>query len=358
VTDQQNILIEMVDRLFRDAMASGMPKQRAMDSQDSFWRSLDELGLCDIFSPEVDGGFGGGWQDAFIVFNLLGYYALPLPVGETIVSRKLLLEAEIDRPAGASTIGICQNALLKTGKTSDKYLFTGKVDAVPWGAYASHVVLACGQGDDQYLALLPTASAKTVTDFSNEAGEPRCDISFDNAEVIQHRNWPSAVDKVMFYGALLRSAQTSGALESALDSSISHVNDRIQFGRPLSKFQVIQHQLAVLAEEAAAVSCAARSACSSADNGDPSFEIAAAKIRANRAVSRATSIAHQVHGAIGITREHPLHFSTQRMWSWRAEFGNDRYWANYLGRTVLKEGAENFWKNFTARSDRGHASNS
>jgi acyl-CoA dehydrogenase len=89
-----------------------------------------------------------------------------------------------------------------------------------------------------------------------------------------------------------------------------------------------------------------------ADLGEAGFEIAAAKLRANRAVGKATSISHQSHGAIGFTQEHQLHYWTQRLWSWRSEFGNDRYWSNRLGTQILEEGADQFWRNLTARGDR------
>ena len=159
------------------------------------------------------------------------------------------------------------------------------------------------------------------------------------------------MDNLWLYGALLRSTQISGALETALKLTVEYVNQREQFGRPLSKFQALQHQLALLAEETAAVKCAAMAAGRKVDLNDAQFEIAAAKLRANRAVGEATSIAHQTHGAIGITREHKLHYWTQRLWSWRSEFGNDRYWSNRLGKLVLAEGGEKFWHNLTARGD-------
>jgi len=140
-------------------------------------------------------------------------------------------------------------------------------------------------------------------------------------------------------------------LASALAMTVTYVNERVQFGRPLSKFQAVQHQLALLAEEGAAVNCAAKAAALRADADEALFEVAASKLRANRSVDKAASIAHQAHGAIGFTQEHRLHFFTQRLWSWRSEFGNDRYWAQFLGRRVLAAGAENFWPDLTARSD-------
>ena len=345
MTEQQNMLAEMVERFFAELMAAGMPASAAHASDDPAWASLQQLGLCDIFLAEKDGGFGGTWQDAFVVFNQLGAHALPLPLGETIVAKKLLLDAGMDCPNGAITLGCSSDGVLTDGGQR----LNASVDAVPWGNYASHMVLALANSDE--LVLVETAAATQAHSYNNEANEPRCDLVFDNAPVLHRAPQAAAVAAVMSAGALLRCCQSAGALASALAMSVSYVNERVQFGRPLSKFQAVQHQLAILAEEAAAVNCAAKAASLRADVGEAFFEVAASKLRANRAVTKATSIAHQAHGAIGFTQEHQLHFFTQRLWAWRSEFGNDRYWAQFLGRQVLAAGADNFWSDLTARSD-------
>jgi acyl-CoA dehydrogenase len=72
-------------------------------------------------------------------------------------------------------------------------------------------------------------------------------------------------------------------------------------------------------------------------------------LRANQAIGVATAIAHQVHGAIGFTREYALRRATQRLWSWRSEYGNDRYWSERLGRAVIEGGADTFWEGLTKR---------
>ena len=79
------------------------------------------------------------------------------------------------------------------------------------------------------------------------------------------------------------------------------------------------------------------------------FSIAAAKVRAGEAATRACSIAHQVHGAIGFTREHSLHFATRRLWAWREQFGSDAWWAEALGRAAIAGGAAAFWPALTRR---------
>jgi acyl-CoA dehydrogenase len=196
--------------------------------------------------------------------------------------------------------------------------------------------------------LVETEQMTSLSCGTNIAGEPRDTLVLSAAPATRvHLETQS----LFALGALLRAAQIGGALDCALDLSIRHVGNRKQFGRRLGEFQAIQQQLAVLAEETAAVTCAAMAAADAVDSGEAAFEIAAAKIRANQSVGRGTSIAHQCHGAIGITREYPLQRSTRLLWSWRGEFGNDQYWAQWLGEHVRSCARNGLWPMLTGRSD-------
>ena len=73
------------------------------------------------------------------------------------------------------------------------------------------------------------------------------------------------------------------------------------------------------------------------------LEIAAARIRSAQAAAEGAAIAHQVHGAIGFTREHVLHRFTLRLLGWRDDFGNESQWAAALGNRITAHGADAFW---------------
>lgn len=157
-------------------------------------------------------------------------------------------------------------------------------------------------------------------------------------------------------GAVATVSLMAGAMEETLKLSIAHANLREQFGRPIGKFQAVQQSLAVMACEVAAVAAAARALATRLDRteGDVSgagFEIAAAKLRANRAVGVVTSRAHQVHGAIGFTQEHGLHRLTTALMRWRSEAGHDDYWAQRLGSEVAAIGGTELWAALTERTD-------
>jgi alkylation response protein AidB-like acyl-CoA dehydrogenase len=157
-------------------------------------------------------------------------------------------------------------------------------------------------------------------------------------------------DLLLRLGALARSAQMVGAMEAALELALLYVNDRVQFGRPIAKFQAIQHQLALCAEQVAAAGVALEAAAEAvgAASGQSDFAVAAAKIRAGEAAGKVAEITHQVHGAIGFTHEYPLHRLTRRLWSWRDEFGTESDWSIALGRRVAAAGADALWPMITA----------
>src|SRR5204863_2600060 len=194
----------------------------------------------------------------------------------------------------------------------------------------------------------------------NLALDPRDTLVFDDTPVVAAAPAGAGVsaETLRLYGALVRSAQMAGAIESLLQQSVRYATERRQFGRPIGNFQAIQHNLAVLASHAAAASVAAERAFAAADSGNLTraerpralaFHVAAAKIRAGEAAGIAAGLAHQVHGAIGFTYEHSLHFATRRLWSWRAEFGGESHWSAELGRHVTARGADQLWPDLTAR---------
>src|SRR5699024_8026443 len=116
--------------------------------------------------------------------------------------------------------------------------------------------------------------------------------------------------------------QLAGGMQRALDYSTQYASERNQFGRPLAKFQAIQQQLAAMATQVAAASAAADAAARSWGSDKSPFDVSVAKARTGEAAGQVAAIAHQVHGAMGFTREHSLQFTTRRLWSWRDEFGD------------------------------------
>ncbi|MFY9316754.1 MAG: acyl-CoA dehydrogenase family protein [Burkholderiales bacterium] len=282
----------------------------------ALWGALEQTGMTRAALPESAGGAGLDFIDAMAVLRRTAYHALPVPLAETMMAGRMLMAAGLDVPEGALTVAFVD------GKR------------VPWGGQAAYVVLV---GDEE----VGLASEVSVKDAEkNLAGEPRVLIAYASTKP---KMLAGARDRLMMEGALLRSVQMAGALERILGYALTYANERVQFGRPIGKFQAVQHLLAVLAGQVAAASAAADAAVEASAAAPDEFTIAAAKARVGEAAGKGAEIAHQVHGAMGFTREHNLHYSTRRLWSWRDEFGNEAYWQMRLGRMVAARGAEALW---------------
>lgn len=283
------------------------------------WPRFDAAGLATLLVPEDAGGFGGDWGDFFAVMRLAGETTLSLPIGETILATRLLVDAGLDVPTGPLSIAT-------------------SLDAVPFGRHAAGIVVADGATLTLYRAASVTAAAAS--------GDPLDAVTGDVMA-----SAPSTAC-TMHLGAFLRVAQSAGALDKALRMAMDYTGQRMQFGKTLSQQQAVQQSLAILAVETAAIDVAGQGAAAALDRGEAAFEIAAAKLRTNMAIGTGTSIAHQVHGAIGFTHEYDLHRYTRRLMGWRSEFGNDRHWAERTGAFALKAGGAGLWGALTARTDK------
>ena len=109
----------------------------------------------------------------------------------------------------------------------------------------------------------------------------------------------------MLRGALAQSVQMAGALTSLLDFTMNYAKERQQFGRSTSRFQVVQQLVARQTGEARVAVISAREAVDAVGAGDGNFEVVATALRISQSSQKAT--AHEIHGAIGMTREYPLH---------------------------------------------------
>ena len=344
------LLSDTVTRLFNDLVTKELIESAEKGVwPDKLWRALEEGGLTLPLVPEAHGGAGGTWADAHTVVRAAGKHAAPVPLAETIVAGWLLGQAGLDVPMGPLTIApVHRDERLRFTRVGGGGTLQGTATRVPWGAAAGHVVIVAEDGGTPVIALVARGAARVTADRSL-ALEPRDTLVFDGAPVVAAAPARVAPDAVLLYGAMIRAAQMAGALESLLDQSARYATERKQFGKPIGNFQAIQHNLALLAGHVAAAGIAAEHAFVAADRGEPRLAVAAAKVRAGEAAGLGAGIAHQVHGAIGFTYEHSLHFATRRLWSWRAEFGSESQWAQVLGRATAARGANQLWPDLTMR---------
>ncbi len=345
--EMRDLLADATSRIFRE-LADPQALAGARDDawRAPLWRALEEAGLTRAWVPEALGGAGAGLAEGFEIVRVAGSFAVPAPLAETLLAGWLLAQAGLEVPAGALTIAPVRPGDRVVADGAGK--LSGRAGAVPFAREAAHVALLARGGKGALVALVERARCG-LEEGESLAGEPRDTLSLDNATALACAPARAGFgeDELLFMGAAVRATQIGGALAAILERSVAYANERVAFERPIARFQAVQHALARLAGESAAALAAAGAAADALASGTAGdallLEVAAAKIRAGEAAGEGAAIAHQVHGAIGFSREHALHRYTQRLWAWRDDFGAETEWAARLGAAVAARGADALW---------------
>ncbi len=332
-----DLIIDTATRIFADGCSHSVV-EAAQEGvwAASLWTTLADNGLLEIGLEESGTGLG----ELFEFLRVAGRFAAPLPLLESLIAQFAL-----GKPTSDTTFAVLQGTTVE----------------IAWPERFSAVValdVALGEARLVSLAGLKSAPCEVML------GEPVAQIELGAA-------WQAAADTqfaapgLYALAALGRAAQMCGGLEASLNMAIGYCSEREQFGRTISKFQAIQHQLAVLASEVAASQRATDAAIhslvasQSAAVGTSSAleisrldvrlsDVAVAKVRVGSAVGIGAEIAHQVHGAMGFTMEYSLHQLTRRLWSWRDQFGTESDWAELLGDEVCAGSADDLWAYITS----------
>ena len=328
--------VRALDKLLASSCSPEVVAAAEHEWPAQLWVDVAASGFPLVGVSESHDGAGGGWPEIVAVIRASARYAAPIPLAESIVARHLADRAGLDLPDGPISIDAGYGASL-----DDRNRLTGTLPSVPWARNAAAIVVRVRKGGDRVLARIDPAQAR-IEPGANIAGEPRDQVRLDALPVAVADGADIGVQRA---GALARSAQMSGALERVLELAAEYARTRHQFGRPIAKFQAVQQLIALLAGESAAARAAVDAA---ARGGARTEDVAAAKIRTASAASEGARIAHQLHGAIGVTHEHQLRHFTTRLWSWRDEFGTQASWTRTLGTRLAERGASGFMDWLTA----------
>ena len=317
------------------------------------WTPIFEGGWIGIGVPEERGGQGGTLVEAAAVARAAGRTAAAAPVVESIVSALMVSacpEAEdlfAELVAGVHRPTLIPHVVLSdhSGCVIDQGL------RVPWARHATLIVVIVALAEGGIgLAALPCDDVALVRG-TTLAGEPLDVLELEGNQLpapVQRLALP--LSELVAAGALLTASRIVGALEVVAGMSVTYANERRQFGQPIGKFQALAHDLVRQAGQVALANAAlgaALDAVLAADTGDgvglahaaPACEVA--RVIAGQSIPPVAQVAHQVHGAIGFTREHPLHRYTLRLTDWRNQYGSARWWAARVGEAGVK--SERWW---------------
>lgn len=305
-SDEYAELRELAEQIGRTAAPA---RTLPLTFDDALWRTAETSGLTRLSSDAE-----AGPAAAAVVLGTLARHAAAVPIAETdVLATWLATEAGLVVPeSGPLTVAVER--------------------VTTWPQCGP--VLATRRGPDALYVALVDSPALTDSGH-NLAGEPRGAVEFDAAAADVVQLPLTFADELTIRGAWCRCVQIVGAFDAAAELTVAHTETRVQFGRPLGAFQAVQHALATMLGEieraraatTLAVTAAAQYGFADARTG---YATTVAKVAVGRAVAPVTTIAHQLHGAIGTTAEHPLWRATMRARSWADEFGGTSWHARRL----------------------------
>ena len=301
------------------------------------WTPLSEAGILNLLVPEELGGVGATLADAAAALIVLGYFAAPGPIVESMVAngtRTAMGWNPVQDPQSLAVLGVDAAAQARAETP---------VGPVRWAREVQSILLVAPASLSSRAAIIQSADADWE-DLSRLCGEPAYLVTIPGGAL----SWSTAPEHQTIHTlkglvALCRCAESVGAMHWMLESSLRHAEERCQFGRPIRKFQAVQQMLADLASQVAAADAICNAACEFADSGDWSL-LPVACVRVSEAIDRSVAVAHQIHGAIGFSREHGLNLRTRRAMQWSSDLRSMANWPRVLGDRFVGQSSPDLWE--------------
>lgn len=324
-------------------------------SSTELWEGIVAVEIDRVGFSEDFGGNGGTQEDAATVLKASSEFGHRTPLAEMLLAGWLCEKCRIVLPPGSGTTSSPEDGLEPVlHRNGLGWELSGSLASVPWGAAVDYIATPVRIGTDRFLAVVPSKVADVAARERNLAGEPLDTLRFDRVFVPNERISELVIDpfEIRLRGALFRCTQIGGAMNALLIRTIQYASERKQFGRPIAQFQAVQQMIALLAEETAAAMIASDAARNENQKSNSMAAVAAAKVRTSIAATKGSAIAHQLHGAIGLAYDYPLHRLTTHLWDWRDDYGGERFWTEQLGNLVLAISGEELWPSLVTGLDR------
>jgi alkylation response protein AidB-like acyl-CoA dehydrogenase len=273
----------------------------------TLWRAMADQGWLGIEVAEAAGGVGLGAVEVAVLAEELGRHAAPAPFLSTVLALDALAAAGDDEWSGRLLAG-------------------DAIACVAWDVnapvpYAPSADVAIVLADDGVYALTMETRPRRepAIDVTRELGW----LAFDRGAA-RRLGGAEARTRLLDRGAAFTSADLLGSAGRALDMAVEYAKDRVQFGRPIGSFQAVKHRCADMLVDVEGMRSTAYWAAWCIGAGDPDASVAASTAKAwcADASKRVMASALQVHGGIGFTWEHDLHFFMKRAQLDQLSFGD------------------------------------
>ncbi len=366
---------EMLKTMARDFLTNRCPKTAVKEMEEDekgyspeLWQEMAGLGWMGLALPEKYGGGDMSFLDLAILLEEMGRACLPGPFFSTVVLGGLSIldagSAEQKQeylPKIASGEVIFTLALTEPSATYDAASITVKATAdnndyilngtklfVPDAHIADYLLCVArtkeGKGAEDGITLFLVDGKSpgiSYTVLKTIANDKLCEVVFDQVRTPKEnilgeldQGWQE-VQKIVERAAVAKCCEMVGGIQQVLEMTVDYAKERKQFGRPIGSFQAIQHYCANMATDADGARFATYQAAWRLSEGLPSSkEVAIAKAWTGEAYGHIIALAHQIHGAIGFTMDHDLHYYTRRAKAAQVTFGDADFYREIVAQEM------------------------
>jgi len=298
------------------------------DWEAGYWRRGAELGWTSLLVTEGAGGgsiSGRGLVDLSLVAHEFGRHAAPGPLLPANVVAAALSdtgahpEVLAELLAGTAIAAWCHGGSLDIHPDGADLVLNGTRRPVEAAAQAKYLLVA--NASTQVL-ISSDAPGVTITplhtsDYSKHfASVTFTDVRVPASAVAGEAGAGAAqVQRQLQLALVIAAAETVGAMQAGFDMTLAWAFDRYSFGRPLASYQALKHRFADLKTWLEASHAITDSAAMAVDEGtaDAAELASAAKAYVGQYGPELMQDCVQLHGGIGLTREHDLHLYLRRV---------------------------------------------
>jgi 3-oxocholest-4-en-26-oyl-CoA dehydrogenase beta subunit len=359
----------------RDYLVKTYPKKTVRQLEESekgysadSWKEMAEMGWMGLALPEKYSGSGMSFQDLAVLLEEMGRACLPGPFFSTVILGALpLLDLGTEAQKAKYLPGIAKGDLiftlalteasarydaegikLKAEANKDGYILNGMKMFIPDANIADYLICVARMGNgkkpEEGISLFivdaksPGIRCELLKTIANDK---LCEVVFDNVKVASEsvlgkigQGWP-AMEKIIRRAAAAKCCDMAGSLQQVFEMTITYAKERIAHGQPIGSFQAVQHHCANMAIDVNGTMLSAYQAAWKVSEDLPcDWEVAVAKAWASAAAPRVIALAHQIHGAIGTTMDHDLHYYTRRTKAAESAFGDVDYYQWKVAREI------------------------
>ncbi len=344
LTEEEKLLRDAVLGFARERVA---PHVTRMDEESRLEPSLVsemfQMGLMGIEIPEPEGGAGGSFMNAILAVEALARIdaslAVVVDVQNTLVNNAVLRFGNVDQRQRylpqLSSEWVGSYALSEQASGSDAFALQARAKRAggSWVLDGRKLWITNAAEASLFIVFAnvdPSQGYKGITAFLVERGFPgfsvgkkenklgirassTCELILDGCQVPEAnvlgevgKGYKIAIE-TLNEGRIGIGAQMLGIAQGAFDYALGYIQERKQFSKPIGDFQGVQFQYARMATEIEAARLLVYNAARLKDAGQPFVkEAAMAKLSASEVAERSASLAIELLGGVGFTRDYPV----------------------------------------------------